>query len=299
MRRAQWILVLAAVLVTALLAATGCEDWYKPGQPPEEAPAVSAPLRPMVSATPEPESAESEQPAESEPTAVESAATEAESEPTITAENEAGPETGPETVEEPVAAEPSTNDGVTLTQVVAMNVQQAAVDCRVVRSHIETAQTLLAQNEGTRARVAIQQAIRSAAFVRAGLPSVQAVQCLERAIQESERGRTSAATDAVEAAIDVSAEVTLRGTVAEFQRRGSQGIEKIRSGDLELARELLLRMQEMIVPSESEYTASRISDHLLGALSALDRDAVRPAVAELTDADEKALALVRILEGVG
>ncbi len=179
-----------------------------------------------------------------------------------------------------------------------MNVKQAAVDCRVVRSHIEAAQVLLANREDAEARVLIQQAIRSAAFVRAGLPSVQAEQCIERALQEAERGQVSAATDAIEAAVDTAAEITLRGTVAEFRRRGAQAIEQVRDGDPARARELLGRMQNMIVPSESEYTASRISDHLMGALSALDRDAVRPAVAELTDADEKAFSLTRILEGV-
>ena len=134
--------------------------------------------------------------------------------------------------------------------------------------------------------------------MRAGLPSVQAEQCIERALQEAERGQVSAATDAIEAAVDTAAEITLRGTVAEFRRRGAQAIEQVRDGDPARARELLGRMQNMIVPSESEYTASRISDHLMGALSALDRDAVRPAVAELTDADEKAFSLTRILEGV-
>ncbi|MBD3177209.1 MAG: hypothetical protein GF320_18715 [Armatimonadia bacterium] len=196
-------------------------------------------------------------------------------------------------------AAPTRDSGeITLTQVVNANIEQAAVDCRVVRSHIESAQLLLTEQEASRARVVIQGAIRSAAFVRAGLPSVQAEQCLERAVQETERGRNGAAIAATEAAVNVSANITLRGTVAEFRRRGTQAMEHIEDGDLERARDILGRMQDMIVPSESEYTASRISDHLMGALSALDRDALRVAAAELTEADEKAFSLTRILEGV-
>ena len=64
------------------------------------------------------------------------------------------------------------------------------------------------------------------------------------------------------------------------------------------ARDIMRRMQDMIVASDSEYAASRISDHLMGALSALERDASRVAAAELTEADDKAFNLLRVLEGI-
>jgi len=188
-------------------------------------------------------------------------------------------------------------EGTKLAEAVDVTLDEAAVDCRVVRAHVESAQQLINSGDTDQATQAVLAALRATAFVRAGLPAVQARQCLERAVEETKSGRDARAIDAIEAAANVSAEVTLRGTTAEFRRKGTQAGDLIRDGKSTEARDVLREMIRMISPAESEIVASRLSDNLVGALSALDRDAKTVALAELAEAQSKVLTLLRALEG--
>lgn len=242
-----------------------------PAPPPAEAPraAVEAP-------TAEPGKKEAERPAAP-------AATEA-----------AGPKTGP--VDTGRKAEES-REGTKLADAVGVTLDETSVDCRVVRAHIENAQQLVNSGDTDQGSQAVLAALRATAFVRAGLPAVQARQCLERAVEETKSGRDARAIEAIEAAANVSAEVTLRGTTAEFRRKGTQASDLVRDGKSTEARDLLREMIRMISPAETEIVASRLSDNLVGALSALDRDAKSVALAELAEAQSKVLTLLRTLEG--
>jgi hypothetical protein len=187
-------------------------------------------------------------------------------------------------------------EDISLADIADLMVQEAEVDCRVVEGHIKAAQRLLSEGESSKASQAILAALRASAFVRSGLPSVLARECLERAIAEIDRGRPAKAEAAVDAAAKVSSQVTLRGTGAEFRRLGTQAIDLVKRTKPDEARGILRDMIEMIASSDSDVTASRLSDNLVGALSAVDRDARSVAQAELTEADAKVGALLRTIQ---
>ncbi len=197
----------------------------------------------------------------------------------------------------PLRSQTSDEPSVKLQTIVLALIEQSMVDARVTRAHIEEARRQITEGESTRARTSTFEAIRSAAFVRAGLPTVLARQCLDRAVIESEAGRTARAVDAIKAVKSIAHKLPLKCTSEGFTRWASQAIDALEDGDPALARDLVGQMMGVIGSSEAEDDLDRMGNALSSCLFAIDRDALKIAGAELDEANALVFDVIRITEG--
>lgn len=197
----------------------------------------------------------------------------------------------------PLRGEVSDEPTVKLQTIVLALLEQGRVDARVTQGHIEEARRQVTEGESTRARTSTFEAIRSASFVRAGLPTVLARQCLDRAVIESEAGRTARAVDAIKAVKSIASKLPLKCTNEGFTRWASQATDALEDGDPELARDIIGQMMGVIGSSEAEDDLDRLGNALSSCLFAIDRDALTIAGAELDEANALVFDVIQIAEG--